>query len=61
MPEFRESKLNSHTGMGLYVELSHPETISEVTQPSCKTMKVFGRFWKKFKFCCKNGYMMQYC
>ena len=38
--------------------LSHPKTISEMTKPPCKTMKIFGRSWEKTKFSCKKGCMM---
>ena len=47
MPENWVSKLNSRTGLGLYVGSSHPKTLSEMTKPTCKTMETFGRSWEK--------------
>ena len=42
MPENRVSKLSSPTGLGLYVGLSHPKAMSEMTKTPWKTMKIFG-------------------
>ena len=50
MPENWKSKLNSRTGLGLYVGSSHPKTMSEMTKPPCKTMTIFGRSWKNLNF-----------
>ena len=38
-PENWVSKLNSRTGLGLYVGSSHPKTLSEMTKSACKKEK----------------------
>ena len=48
------SKLNSSTGMGLYVGSLHTKTMSEMTNPPCKTITILGRSWGTIKLCCKK-------
>ena len=44
-PENRVSKLNSRTGLGLYVGSSHPKTMSEMTKPPCKEKNTVNFFF----------------
>ena len=59
-PENWVSRLNSRTGLGLYVW--SPKTMSEMTKLPCgkkkkKNVKIFSRFWETFKLFCKKGCM----
>ena len=54
MPENWVSKLNSCTGLELYVGSSHPKTMSEMTKPPCKKILLVD-LGKKLHFSVKEN------